>query len=170
VVAVPLGLTTALSVALVWPRAVAAPVVTRGGGGRVVSVRSAVTAMPSLFTAISRKWYVVDGVRPLAAAETDRVGPPPTVVGALLLPYAFVSPQSKRYVVDVPFGVTVPLSVALKGPVFAGALVVALGPLPSLSIDDRRTFVAPRALVATMAKARAAATSASPRTFRSREV
>ena len=51
----PFGLTSALRVALVWPTAVAAPVVTSGGGGNVVNRRSALRLVPLLFVATIQK-------------------------------------------------------------------------------------------------------------------
>jgi hypothetical protein len=74
VVGRPFGFTFPLSAALVTPTDVAASVVTAGGlpGDAVEKLMICPSEYPPLFSAQTRKWYVVPGAKTLKFVLTDR--------------------------------------------------------------------------------------------------
>jgi hypothetical protein len=82
----PFGFTVPFSVADVVATAVAAPV-TAVGAFAVEKVRSEPRAVPAVFDATRRKWYVRPVVRPEIAAETlIAVVPAPALCNAVFVP------------------------------------------------------------------------------------
>jgi hypothetical protein len=63
------------------------------------------------------------------------VFPDPTLVEFVWVPYDVVVPYWKKYVVDWPFGFTVPLSVALDLPTSLVELVVTAGGLAAADAE-----------------------------------
>ena len=119
--------TDPFSVAEVAARLEAAPVTTPGGDS-VVNVPSRPLAVPSLFVASTRYVYVVPGVRPVSFVETATSAlPEPMLVLAVLVSFDGSDPYSKKALVDLPPGLTVPLTRALVGPICCAAPVIAVG-------------------------------------------
>src|SRR4051794_32053131 len=93
------GLTVPRSVAATGETSVAAAAPAPGATSAVVKTWSAPAVVPASELATRRKWELVFGASPLRAATTGcGVGSRPTAVSAAgaVLPYAGVSPHSKR--------------------------------------------------------------------------
>src|ERR1700739_4989733 len=91
------GFTVACSAALVLVTSLAHSASTTTAGG-VVNVASSLCTVPFELVAVSRKWYVVSGTRPVRAALTgsDSNSNTGRVCVRVDLPYAVVGPYSKK--------------------------------------------------------------------------
>ena len=104
--------------------------------------------MPAELFATRRKWYVLPGVRPATAVETDfDVVPEPADVVAVFVPYEVDVPYSTYQSVAWPFGFTVPPSVAPVGPTPDAPDVTATGgeavvKIPSAPLTVPEAFLA----------------------------
>src|SRR3954454_18435445 len=104
-------------------------------GWPVEKLRSAPSEVPAALEATRRKWYVAPAVRPESADDTLCVDvPEPALAFAVDVPYAAVAPYSKWYVVALPFGLTVPLSVATVEVTDDAGSVVTVGFVSSSAI------------------------------------
>jgi hypothetical protein len=72
--------------------------------------------VPLEFRATIRKWYVVDALSPVTAADSlTAVLPEPALFAGVLLPYRVEVPYSNHQVVASPLGMTEPFSLAEVG-------------------------------------------------------
>jgi hypothetical protein len=122
--------------------------------GDVVKVWSSPTVDPAALVATTRKWYVVFGVRPTRSVATGTTLVPEPASASTAGdrdPYDVDAPYSNRYVVDDPFGVTLPFSVAVVSSTDVAADVVAAGLSPVVNVRSEPVVV-PAALEATSRK------------------
>jgi hypothetical protein len=90
----PFGSTLPFSFTLVVPTELAEEV-TAAGGSAVTNVLSDPAVVPAELFATRRKWYVLPGVSPPTAIETDcDVVPEPADVVAVFVPYEVDVPYS----------------------------------------------------------------------------
>jgi hypothetical protein len=125
----PFAVTRPLRVAVVKLTGAAEVVTTVGRViAGVVKVRSPPRVVPAALTPTQRKWYNVDGARPVTFSKTGVSVDPVTSPGvaASVDEYVVVRPYSKVTVVAVVFAFTIPLRVAVVGRMFVAAVVVTV--------------------------------------------